>query len=230
MSGSGGGPPGPPLCIVGASTERGGETMPRIARARTPAEPSSPGQRARHLRILSAAARIGAERGLERVQMHEIAKEAGVAIATLYRYFPSKTHLFTAVLAEHIDRFSHGLAAPAPGRAPADAVGDALVEASRRLLTRPALAAAMLCSASTADPSVVADAARIEDTSRDLILRTLGVTAPTPMDVTLVRLLVQCWYGVLQSSLNGRASMADVESDIRLACRLLLAPRSNASR
>ncbi|MEV4839328.1 TetR family transcriptional regulator [Nonomuraea sp. NPDC049486] len=202
--------------------------MPRIAEVRTPAEPSSPEQRARHLRILGAAARIGADRGLERVQMHEVAKEAGVAIATLYRYFPSKTHLFTAVLAEQIDRFSESLRRPEPAACPEDAVADVLVQASRQLLRRPALAAAMLQSASTANPSVVADAARVEDTSRDIILRTLAVDEPTPMDVTLVRLLVQCWYGVLQSGLNGRLPIPQMESDLRIACRLLLAGRSNA--
>ncbi|MFI6712274.1 TetR family transcriptional regulator [Nonomuraea sp. NPDC050478] len=202
--------------------------MPRIAEVRTPAEPSSPEQRARHLRILGAAARIGADRGLERVQMHEVAKEAGVAIATLYRYFPSKTHLFTAVLAEQIDRFSESIRRPEPASRPEDAVADVLVQASRQLLRRPALAAAMLQSASTANPSVVADAARVEDTSRDIILRTLAVDEPTPMDVTLVRLLVQCWYGVLQSGLNGRLPIPQMESDLRIACRLLLAGRSNA--
>ncbi|MFC5819002.1 TetR/AcrR family transcriptional regulator [Nonomuraea harbinensis] len=202
--------------------------MPRIAEVRTPAEPSSPEQRARHLRILGAAARIGADRGLERVQMHEVAKEAGVAIATLYRYFPSKTHLFTAVLAEQIDRFSESIGRPEPATSPEDAVADVLVQASRQLLRRPALAAAMLQSASTANPSVVADAARVEDTSRDIILRTLAVDEPTPMDVTLVRLLVQCWYGVLQSGLNGRLPIPRMEGDLRIACRLLLAGRSNA--
>ncbi|HLU72312.1 MAG TPA: TetR family transcriptional regulator [Nonomuraea sp.] len=202
--------------------------MPRIAEARMPAEPSSPEQRARHLRILRAAARIGAERGLERVQMHEVAKEAGVAIATLYRYFPSKTHLFTAVLAERIDGFSRSIGRPESAGAPEDAVADVLVRASRHLLGRPALAAAMLQSASTANPAVVADAARIEDTSRDLILRVLAIDEPTPMDVTLVRLLVQCWYGVLQSGLNGRLAIPEMESDLRIACRLLLARRSNA--
>jgi len=203
--------------------------VPRIAEVRASAEPSSPEQRARHLRILRAAARLGAEKGLERVQMHEVAKEAGVAIATLYRYFPSKTHLFTAVLAEQVDRFGESLPRPEPGMTPEDAVGEVLVLASRRLLRRPALATAMLQSASAANAAAVADVGRIDRTFRKIVLRTLGVAEPTVTDVTLIRLLMQCWYGVLQMSLNGRASVTDTESDIRIACRLLLAPRSNAA-
>ncbi|WP_182907480.1 TetR family transcriptional regulator [Microbispora sp. H13382] len=202
--------------------------MPRIAEVRAPAEPSSPEQRARHLRILRAAARMGAEKGLERVQMHEVAKEAGVAIATLYRYFPSKTHLFTAVMAEQIDRFGETVQQPKPGMTPEDAVGEVLVLASRQLLRRPALATAMLQSANSANAAAVADAGRIDLMFRQIVLRTLGIAEPTVMDVTLIRLLMQCWYGVLQMSLNGRASVTDTESDIRIACRLLLAPRSNA--
>lgn len=77
--------------------------MPRVAENRPAAEPQSPGQKARYARILSVTARLGAERGLEHVQMHDVAKEAGVAIATLYRYFPSKTHLFTAIMSAQVD-------------------------------------------------------------------------------------------------------------------------------
>ncbi|GIH71369.1 TetR family transcriptional regulator [Sphaerimonospora thailandensis] len=202
--------------------------MPRIAEARPPAEPSSPEQRARHVRILRAASHMAAERGLERVQMHEVAKAAGVAIGTLYRYFPSKTHLFTAVMAEQVDRFSESAPRPRPGTSPEDAVGELLVNASRQLLRRPALATAMLQSANAANAAAVADAGRIDNTFRDVVLRTLGIETPTAMDVTLVRLLMQCWYGVLQMSLNGRMAISDMESDVRLASRLLLAPRSNA--
>jgi AcrR family transcriptional regulator len=203
-----------------------GETVPRIAEVRAPAEPSSPEQRARHLRILRAAARIGADKGLERMQMHEVAKAAGVAIATLYRYFPSKTHLFTAVLAEQIDHFRETIPRPKPGTSPEDAVADVLVQASRQLLRRPRLAVAMLQSANAA---TVADAGRIDGTFSQIIMRALGIDDPTALDVTLIRLLMQCWYGVLQSSLNGRMSIPDTESDIRIACRLLLAPRSNSA-
>lgn len=202
--------------------------MPRIAEGRPPAAPNSPEQHARYVRILRAAAHIGAEKGFERVQMHEVAKAAGVAIGTLYRYFPSKAHLFTAVMAEQIDRFNDNTPHPQAGTVPEDAVADLLVSASRELLRRPTLANAMLQSAIAANAATIADAGRIEESFRDIVLQALGVQAPTAQDVTLVRLLMQCWYGVLQSILNGRSSMTEAGDDIRLACRLLLAPRSNA--
>ncbi|WUI01189.1 TetR family transcriptional regulator [Spirillospora sp. NBC_00431] len=204
--------------------------MARIASARPSAEPSSPEQHDRRRRILRAAARIGADKSLERVQMHEVAKEAGVAIGTLYRYFPSKVHLFTAVMAAQVDRLREQVREPAPGTGPEDAVADLLVQASRHLMAQPVLSTSMLHASDTAHAATVADTVHIDDTFREILLRSAGVEDPTARDVTLVRLLMQCWYGVLRSSLNGRTPMADVESDIRLACRLLLAPRSTAPR
>ncbi|RFS81786.1 TetR/AcrR family transcriptional regulator [Actinomadura spongiicola] len=201
--------------------------MARIASARPSAEPTSPEQHDRRRRILRAAARIGAEKSLERVQMHEVAKEAGVAIGTLYRYFPSKAHLFTALLAARVDRLRERVEAPAPDVGAEDAVADLLVDASRCLMAQPVLSTSMLRASSTAHVATVADTVHIDNTFRDILLRTLGIEDPTVEDVTLVRLLMQCWSGVLQWSLNGRASMADVEADVRLACELLLAPRSN---
>jgi AcrR family transcriptional regulator len=192
------------------------------------AEPSSPEQHDRRQRILRAASRIGTEKSLERVQMHDVAKAAGVAIGTLYRYFPSKVHLFTAVMAAQVDRLHEQAAEPAPGVSPEDAVAELLVKASRSLMAQPVLSASMLQASNSAHVATVADTIHIDSTFRDILLRTVGIDVPTAQDVTLVRLLMQCWYGVLQSSLNGRASMADIESDIRLACKLLLAPRSNA--
>ncbi|WP_378296592.1 TetR family transcriptional regulator [Actinomadura sediminis] len=203
--------------------------MARIASARLSAEPSSPEQHDRRQRILRAAMRIGGEKPLERVQMHEVAKAAGVAIGTLYRYFPSKVHLFTAVMAAQVDRFGEGVGPPPPGVDPEDAVADLLVAASRTLMAQPLLSASMLHAANSANVATVIDTAKIDTTFQEIVLLATGIEVPTAQDVRLVRLLMQCWYGVLQMSLNGRASMADVESDIRMACRLLLAPRSNAS-
>lgn len=198
--------------------------MPRIAEAREAAEPTSPSQKARHRRILRAAAALAAGKGLDRVQMHEVAKDAQVAIGTLYRYFPSKTYLFTAVMAEQVDWLDRHTAAPRLGQSPEETVHQVLVVASRHLLLRPALAAALIQSTNSAHADQMPQAARAERTIRDLLLRALGADEPSDQDITAVWLLIQCWYGLLSSTLNGRTSLSDAEADLRVACRLLLAP------
>lgn len=203
--------------------------MPRIAGARPAAEPSSPEQKARHQRVLRAAASLGAERGLDRVQMHDVAREAGVAIATLYRYFPSKIHLFTAVMAAQASRLNE-LAKPAPPwQDPVGAVYGMLSSATRGLLGRPLLARAMIQANNAASAATVSDAGRIDTLMQDAVLTVLGLERPTARDVRLVSLLMECWYGVLSSALNGRTSINDAEAEIGLACELLLSTRSNAS-
>jgi AcrR family transcriptional regulator len=49
-------------------------------------------------RILDAAATIFGQHGLAGTRVRDIANEAGVNVATLYIYFPSKQHLHEAVL------------------------------------------------------------------------------------------------------------------------------------
>ncbi|WP_433608034.1 TetR family transcriptional regulator [Prescottella agglutinans] len=203
--------------------------MPRVAEARDAAEPSSAEQRARFARMLDAAAQLGTEKDLERVQMHEVAKLAGVAIGTLYRYFPSKTHLFVAVMVDQIDQMSEGFARRAqPAPTPQDEIFETLLRATRALLRRPLLANAMIQSTSTAKVTAIPDVARVDRQFRDVLFEAAGLEQVTENDSVLVRLLVSAWFGIIQSCLNGRISVPDAEEDLRTACRLLLADLSNA--
>jgi AcrR family transcriptional regulator len=201
--------------------------LPRIAEGRPAAEPSSPEQHARHQRILEAAGQLGAETDFDHVQMHEVAKRAGVAIGTLYRYFPSKVHLFVGVLVDQIERMEHAFSKrPKLGGDPADRVFDVLVRANRAMLSRPNLARAMMNASSAAKAALVSDVARTDNAMRDVTLAAAGIDNPTPEDLAVVRVLLQAWGGILQSSLNGRLSMPDAESDLRIPCRLLMAGTS----
>lgn len=203
--------------------------MPRVAEARDAAEPSSAEQRARFARMLDAAAQLGAEKELERVQMHEVAKLAGVAIGTLYRYFPSKTHLFVAVMVDQIDQMSAGFARRSqPAMTPQDEIFETLLRATRALLRRPLLANAMIQSTSTAKVTAIPDVARVDRQFRDVLFEAGGLEQVSENDSVLVRLLVSAWFGIIQSCLNGRISVPDAEEDLRTACRLLLADLSNA--
>lgn len=201
--------------------------MPRVAEARAAAEPSSPEQHARQLRILRAAEELGAETDLDHVQMHEVAKRAGVAIGTLYRYFPSKTHLFVGVLSYQIERMGEAINRRArTSGTVADRAFDVLVRANRALLSKPNLATAMMKASSTASAATVTDVSRVDNAMRDMLLAASGIERPTMRDLAIMRVLMQTWGGILQSSLNGRLSMPDAENDLRLACELMLAGTS----
>lgn len=52
----------------------------------------------RRAQILEAAGRVFARRGFRGATTREIAREAGVAEGTLFRYFPTKRHLLLALL------------------------------------------------------------------------------------------------------------------------------------
>lgn len=74
--------------------------------------------------IVRAARKLVAARGLD-VGMDDIAREAGVAVGTLYRHFPTKTDLVNAIVADHIDAIVQTIEA---AMARVDAGGPALPE------------------------------------------------------------------------------------------------------
>ena len=58
-------------------------------------------------KILETAFRVFSERTIESVTMTDIAKEAGVGIATLYRYYSTKPKLVLAIVAMCLAVFQH---------------------------------------------------------------------------------------------------------------------------
>src|SRR5690606_9907318 len=60
-------------------------------------------QHQRRRRIVQAAAALASRGGVEAMQMRTVAERAGVALGTLYRYFPSKMELVVAVVSEELN-------------------------------------------------------------------------------------------------------------------------------
>lgn len=192
--------------------------MPRIAEVRPPALPTTPVQQERCDRALAAAARLGAVHGLEHVQMQEVAAEAGIALGTLYRYYPSKHHLFAGVLQRNVAGLRG--APPPTDDDPALAVADLMAAACRSMLRRPLLARAMITSVNAVRSAVTTPA----DTAvRDRIIAVAGIGDPSADDLRLARLIEQCAYGVLTWAVAGESTAAEAEEDIRRACLLLCA-------
>lgn len=193
--------------------------MPRVGEPRTPARPTTDRQQERQRRILRAAARLGSERPLDHVQMQEVAAQAGVSLGTLYRYYPSKYHLFAQLLTSQVAAIDRDDAAPPRPADPAAAVGDLVAGACHAMLARPLLARAMITSTNVVR---AASGAQGDVTFRDQILRTGGRTDPTEDDCALARLVEQCAYGVLTWAVADELTPEEAEADLRRACRLLL--------
>lgn len=190
----------------------------------------SSGQAARRVRILRAASELGAREGLASVQMHDVAKEAGVAIATLYRYFPSKPYLFMAVLEWHIEQFVGGrgnTAVAAEGTDPAGEIAELLISLSVKLLDSPLLASAVALSSFTEYTSIVPARADLVDSPLgQAILRLLcgSVREASATDRSRARLLIYGWWGLFVALLTEELTTEEAETNMRLAARLLLTP------
>ncbi|WOX14793.1 TetR/AcrR family transcriptional regulator [Streptomyces sp. N50] len=208
-----------------------GDDVARPAEGRQPAAPVSRGQIARRVRILRAASELGAREGLASVQMHDVAKEAGVAIATLYRYFPSKPYLFMAVLEWHIEQYLGGQEngrenlAAAEGTDAAAEVADLLITLSVKLLDSPLLASAVALSSFTEYATAVPARIDIVDSALgQAILRLLGADEASETDRSRARLLIYGWWGLFVAMLTEEISTEEAETNMRLAARLLLTP------
>ncbi|MCC3313614.1 TetR/AcrR family transcriptional regulator [Nocardia africana] len=70
--------------------------------------------------ILSAAREVFAEQGLEASSVRAIAKVAGYTAGALYGHFPSKEHIYAALLDESLDRLGAATAAAATATSRAD--------------------------------------------------------------------------------------------------------------
>lgn len=203
--------------MSGRRADTGG--VARIGQRRAPALPSTDDQEARRTAILLAATRLGRTREIDRIAAQEIAAEAGVALRTLYRYYPSKYHVFAAVLGAQVAALADRAGPVRATADPAEAVGDLMAGACRSLLRHPHLAHAMI----TSTQSVRAHAGATGDHAMcDLILATAGVVHPTESHLRTARLVEQVTFGVLTWTVGGELDASQAVADVRLACRSLI--------
>jgi AcrR family transcriptional regulator len=100
---------------------------------------------ARHAAIIAAAGELASEAGLDAVQIVPVAARAGIAAGTVYRYFPSKTELVSALVTGVAEREVAAVrlaASAAPG--PLSALAAAIVSFAARAVRQRRLASALL--------------------------------------------------------------------------------------
>ena len=180
-------------------------------------------QEARRRRILHTAAQLACRGGFDAVQMREVAENSGVALGTLYRYFPSKVHLLVATMQDQLQLTqAQQRKHPPTGATPAARVTDTLMGTFRGLQREPQLAEAMVRALTFADRSVSAEVDQVSRLTAVLITEAMGLEHPPTRDqLAAIRVIEHTWHSALVTWLSGRASIAQVRIDLETACKLL---------
>ena len=77
--------------------------------------------------ILHHAAGIFHEQGVDSTSMSAIARQSGMSLASLYRYFPNKAAIVNAIAERHVEKMEQALRAKLPQLSLSDAV-DVLID------------------------------------------------------------------------------------------------------
>ncbi|WP_198668602.1 TetR family transcriptional regulator [Streptomyces triticisoli] len=193
--------------------------------SRIAAPPLTERQEARRRRILRASAQLACRGGFDAVQMREVAEVSQVALGTLYRYFPSKVHLLVATMQDQLEQLHGALhKKPPAGGSAAERVAETLMRAFRALQREPQLADAMVRALTFADRSASPEVDQVSRQTTAIILDAMGQESPTPEQLSAVRVIEHTWLSALITWLSGRASIAQVRTDIETACRLIDLP------
>lgn len=181
-------------------------------------------QRDRRLRIVQAALALASRGGYEDVQMREVAERSGVALGTLYRYFPSKVHLLVNAMAAELERMSTRLQRRTiPGATASERVEWVLERATRSLQKDPNLTEAMIRAMMAADAAVAVEVAAVRSQMANMITAAIrGDSEPSADDEGYAGVLQDVWFARQIAWLGGRISSADVWRDIEAAIRLVL--------
>ena len=155
--------------------------------------------------------------------MRTVADRAGVALGTLYRYFPSKIHLLVSGLAREFERNQEKLDRIAiPGGTPYERMLFVLGRITRAMQREPMLTEAMTRAFMFADPSAAAEVNTVARLMEHMLTSAMHEGEPTADEIAIARIIGDVWLSALVAWVTRRASANDVSNQLELAARLLL--------
>lgn len=181
-------------------------------------------QRERRQRIIDAAFELGAERGYDAVQMRDVAATAHVSMATIYRYFSSKDHVFAAAMNEWTARLLARVAtSPPKGDTMAERLIDVLLRACSAIERQPKLGAALVRSLSAVDVDTRESTLEVRRQIGAIGEQVLAPLDPETRD-DVIAVMSHVWYSTLTSWAIGRTDFVRVTSELARAAHALLDP------
>lgn len=184
---------------------------------------------ARIERMIRAAIELAGQGGYEAVQMREVARIAKVAMATLYRYYPSKSQLLLAAVRYEMAKLSDDVTRRRPrGATPEIRAGEVFARAFQAMRNDPGFAHAALSVRQAPVPFGAHETSR-SPAGHDNTFVDIAAAAAwgTDHEVTAAQYLTlhmveSLWIGCTIDWLNGRLTAEAADERIRLAARKLL--------
>jgi AcrR family transcriptional regulator len=191
-----------------------------------PAVPSTPAQHGRRDRILDTATIVLCAGGEDALQMKDLAQQAGVSLATLYRYFPAKDHVLLAIT---LSRYEAALERvrrepPRPGGVRERVAGHLLRE-FRALQREPRLTAALVGAVSETSHGYRAAIGQIEAAHLRVIKHVAAGGAELDQShEAVLPVVVDVFSAASRRWLAGVSAPARARQEIRIGCCLLDLP------
>ena len=174
----------------------------------------------RRERAIAVAQELAEEGGWDAVAMRAVSEQSGSALATLYREFPSKTHLVLGMAGANLAEVRAPRPVDVRQGTPAELAGRLLVALTRAALTRPLYTAAVLQGVLTAGPDAVQEVEALRGRLGDMLLGCFA--SPTPQDHTRIGLLIDVWFAEMLSTVHERQSPEACIDLLRAAATLVL--------
>ena len=179
-------------------------------------------------RILMVAMELAERDGYEAVRLRDLAEQADVALATVYRRFSCKEDILAAALDLQVSQMLELMRdAEVPGANGHERLNWFFRAATDALAARPKLSAAMLRTVASGVPDLAERVTRYHGRMIEIILGVyrgnFDPETPTTSEHTLAVLLQHVWFGALVGWTGGMHDHDTVIETVDTATRLLLA-------
>lgn len=202
-----------------SAQKRGSSAAEQARAAEVAGSPASAGRRAA---IMDAALAIAAAGGYDAVHMRTVAERVGIAVGTLYRYFPGKTHLLVAALSREFQRLDVAGNWTTGADTPRQRLDRLTTHLHDRWQRDPLLTDAMTRAFAVADTRVAAELDSAAATINALLARTLSAGEPTPAHLVVAGIISDIWLANLLAFISGRVSAEETRDRIDRAIQRLL--------
>jgi AcrR family transcriptional regulator len=186
------------------------------------AETLTTSQAARRQRVLVSALDLAASGGYEAVQMRDVAASAGVALGTIYRYFPSKDALLAAAMVEWMEDLERRVSQRGPrGESTSERVYDVLRRAVATMERQPKLAEAVITALTSDDERAGRASISTTDVMTRVMLQAFPDDVDPAMEAAIAKVLGHVWFSCLVAWKNGVGDMAWMAEELRTAADLI---------